>query len=259
MAHEDSMKNLGIITDRVVNLGGSAEPQSYPQPRQRTHRNRFSRFLLRLGLGLICVWGLLLGAPATFGQVKPDPEKETKIAALNKEMEQAIEQVKKIINQPVLRYARGPGLKVTVYSPGWFHEGAMKPDFNKVDVRQTQEFNYDPHPYVTSDLTPGVVFKGTDLEFNAMTKYFYTDRSVPKKKLTQPEMLEINRLYRTIGKCETELAALTTPPEERLDAATNETESAPVHEPIPKGNYIKAAIGIAIVLGLYFLYRILRR
>jgi hypothetical protein len=28
------------------------------------------------------------------------------------------------------------------------------------------------------------------------------DRSVPKKKLTQAEMVEINRLYRIIGKCE---------------------------------------------------------
>ena len=30
VAHEVSMKKMGIITDRVVNVGGFAEPQSYP-------------------------------------------------------------------------------------------------------------------------------------------------------------------------------------------------------------------------------------
>jgi hypothetical protein len=41
-----------------------------------------------------------------------------------------------------------------------------------------------------------------------MTKYFYEDRSLPKKKLTEAEMLEINRLYRVIGQCEQQLARL---------------------------------------------------
>ena len=44
-----------------------------------------------------------------------------------------------------------------------------------------------------------------------MTKYFYTDRSVPKKKLTETEMLEINRLYRIIGRCEQQLVQLQAP------------------------------------------------
>ena len=38
-----------------------------------------------------------------------------------------------------------------------------------------------------------------------MTKYFYEDRSLPKKKLTGEEMLEINRLYRVIGRCKEQL------------------------------------------------------
>jgi hypothetical protein len=41
-----------------------------------------------------------------------------------------------------------------------------------------------------------------------MTKFFYVDRSVPKKKLTEDEMLEINRLYRIIGQCEIQLDIL---------------------------------------------------
>lgn len=132
-----------------------------------------------------------------------------KAAASQAEMDQAMAKVRQIVNQPVIRLARTRGMRVSTFSPGWFHEGAHKPDFNNVDVRTSQERIYDKHPYVTSDLNPGVVFIGSQLEFNANTKYFYTDRSVPKKKLTETEMLEINRLYRIIGQCEQKLAALT--------------------------------------------------
>jgi hypothetical protein len=124
-------------------------------------------------------------------------------------MNRAIARVRQLVNQPVVRLVRVPSMSVTIYSPGWFHEGAQKPDFNNVDVRASQEQIYDQHPYVTSDLNPGVVFNGSQLEFNANTKYFYTDRSLPKKKLTEPEMLEINRLYRIIGQCEQKLTELT--------------------------------------------------
>lgn len=89
----------------------------------------------------------------------------------------------------------------SVYSPGWFHEGASVPDFLNVDVRKSQELIYASRLYVTSDLNPGVVFLGRDLEFNSMTKLFYVDRSIPKHKLTEAQMLEINRLYRIIGHC----------------------------------------------------------
>jgi hypothetical protein len=79
-----------------------------------------------------------------------------------------------------------------------------------VDIRTTQQFPYVDQ-YVTSDLNPGVVFLGQELEFNSMTKYFITDRSVPKKKLTEAEMVEINRLYRIIGHCEQQLNELQNP------------------------------------------------
>ena len=99
-------------------------------------------------------------------------------------------------------------MRVSTYRPGWFHDGAIKPDFNNVDVRASRETSYDKNQYVTSDLNPGVVFLAAELEFNPMTKYFYTDRSLPKKKLPEAKMLEINRLYRIIGRCEQELAKL---------------------------------------------------
>jgi putative restriction endonuclease len=37
VAHEDSMKKMGIITDRVVNVGGFAEPQREFLELQRTN------------------------------------------------------------------------------------------------------------------------------------------------------------------------------------------------------------------------------
>jgi hypothetical protein len=120
-------------------------------------------------------------------------------ADVNADVNEAIERVKQIVNQPVQSYPRDPSARVTVYSPGWFHPGAIEPDFRNVDVRRTQDLSYGRREWVTSDVNPGVMFRGADVEFNAMTKYFYTDRSLPKKRLTEEEMLEINRLYRVIA------------------------------------------------------------
>lgn len=127
-----------------------------------------------------------------------------KIDASNakRELDIAIARVKEIVNQPVRQLPAPDDMNGVGYSTsGWFHEGASKPDFKTVDVRRTQEFVYHTQ-YVTSNLNPGVVFVGDELEFNSMTKYFYVDRSLPKKKLTEEEMLEINRLYRVIAKCQ---------------------------------------------------------
>jgi hypothetical protein len=126
-------------------------------------------------------------------------------------MDDAIARVQAIVNQPVTHLTRTPDMQVSTYTPGWFHAGAEKPDFATVDVRATQQTEYNQHDYVTSDANPGVVFNGHELEFNSMTKYFYTDRSVPKKKLSEAEMLEINRLYRIIASCEQKLDQLRNP------------------------------------------------
>ncbi|MEJ0013925.1 MAG: hypothetical protein WDM94_15220 [Bauldia sp.] len=118
--------------------------------------------------------------------------------ALNAETAQAESRVSDIVNQPVNRLVRmGP---VQLVSPGWYPAGAEKPDFDTVDVRKTQEFPYAGYSYVSSDLNPTEMFVGRELEFNAMTKYFYRDRTVPKKRLSEAEMLEINNLYREIGR-----------------------------------------------------------
>jgi hypothetical protein len=121
-------------------------------------------------------------------------------------LDDAMERVRRIVNQPVTMIRRTPDMDVALY-PGWFHPGAEVPDFNKVDVRTTQRSDYDVNEYVASEQNPNAVFRGRELEFNPMTKYFFTDRSLPKKKLTEAEMLEINRLYRIIGSCQAKIAA----------------------------------------------------
>jgi hypothetical protein len=163
-------------------------------------KGQFQIFLLALFLNLS---GALPAGAAS---------RDEQIAAVKSQMNDTIFQVQHIVNQPVTQLKRTPNMvDVAFYSPGWFHEGAIKPDFNTVDVRTTQQFDYDGHQYVTSDVNPSAVFIGHELEFNSMTKYFYTDRLVPKKKLTEAEMLEINRLYRIIGHCEQQLGELQNP------------------------------------------------
>ena len=134
------------------------------------------------------------------------------------EQQRALDRVTAIVNQPVQAFSFSPSARAKIFGPGWFHPGAIKPDFNHVDIRKTQETAvYDAAEYVTSDITPGAMFPGSQVEFNAMTKYFYTDRSLPKKRLTEAEMLEINGLYRVIGRCESELAALQNPPSSPME------------------------------------------
>jgi hypothetical protein len=135
-------------------------------------------------------------------------QREARIAELELEKTKATLEVKRIVNQPVTQLAPREGMMISTSHPGWFHAGAAKPDFNNVDVRQSQDTSYGKYQYITSDLNPGVVFLGQEVEFNSATKYFYTDRTLPKKRLSEAEMLEINRLYRIIGRCEQQIAEL---------------------------------------------------
>jgi hypothetical protein len=148
------------------------------------------------------------------------------IAALQLQLTNAWRQVETIVNQPVQAYQRNLDDNVSVYSPGWFHPGASTPDFDHVDVRKSRQFVYTA-PWVSSDVTPNMKFRGGDLEFNAMTKLFYTNRDLPKKRLTEAEMLQINSLYRTIGQCRSEIEQLQSPPETDTaeTAGTADTES----------------------------------
>jgi len=142
-------------------------------------------------------------APGTAGQ---PPSPAATIDSLKRRMKDALARVNLIVNQPVATVPLTPELRAWVWPDGWFHPGAGTPDFNTVDIRKTQETKqYEDIAYITSNLNPGVAFRGADVEFNSMTKIFYLDRSLPKKRLTGEEMVEINRLYRIIGNCESQL------------------------------------------------------
>jgi len=103
-----------------------------------------------------------------------------------------------IVNKPITHMPRTE--EAVEFPSGWFHPGAETPDFNTVDVRASQQLIYSQYTYVTSDVTPNEMFFGPNLEFNAMTKMFYVDRTLPKARLSEAEMLEINSLYRIIGR-----------------------------------------------------------
>ncbi len=131
------------------------------------------------------------------------------IAADKSALGQAIERVKGIVNRAPPSLPIAPGMNVASFGDAWFHPGAIRPGFNTVDIRKSRELsNYSKFDFVSSNLNPGIAFPGDELEFNPMTKFFYTDRSLPKLKLTESEMVEINRLYRVIGRCEDELGHL---------------------------------------------------
>jgi hypothetical protein len=196
---------------------------------------------------------------------------EERLAALHLEMTNAYNRVLAIVNRPVVAYRRTQNMRVSTYSPGWFHEGAGKPDFNTVDVRQTQDLHYGKDQYVTSDLNPGLVFLGQDLEFNSMTKYFYTNRTLPKHKLSEPEMLEINRLYRILGSCERDIFHLETRQEQVEAKAAKAADEGEAGSVIPGQSFEKirsipkesrmlyGGIGIGVLVVLMVALRLFRR
>jgi len=174
--------------------------------------------------------------------------------AVKAEMDAAIHQVEKIVNQMVPAYRRAAGMDVGRFSPGWFHEGARKPDFRHVDVRTTRETaEFEKHEYCTSDLNPGLVWKSRDLEFNSATKYFYTNRTFPKKRLTEAEMVEINRLYQIIGRCEKELAGPKNPSANSQSGSDASEETTPDTTPEKRGRLLNPYIGGPVLLVLALL------
>lgn len=215
-----------------------------------------------MALFVLCASMGRVSAQSSTDQTSTDTNAQ--VAALQLQLTNAWHQVETIVNQLVPAYQREQGYDVSVYIGGWFHPGAMTPDFNTIDVRTTRELPYADHTWVSSDITPNMMFHGSDLEFNSMTKLFYTNRSLPKKKLSEAEMEQINALYRTIGHCQTEIAKLEPPPptdvsdDASADAdalvGTNNAASAKAIasiERIPKQTrmlYGSIAIGALIVL-----------
>jgi hypothetical protein len=138
----------------------------------------------------------------------PDLSVPDQIAADTLEMNRAVDRVKEIVNRPATFVAPKEGMRITWWDGSWFHPGANAPDYLTVDVSKTHENPYQQYEYVGTNLHPDMAFAGRDLEFNANTKLYYADRSLPKRKLTRAEMAELNRLYRVIGRCRADLARL---------------------------------------------------
>ena len=171
-------------------MGKARKLSSYRNEHMDSDMTRSSRLWLAAAL---CLPFSAPGLAATAPSVSAEQDKA-----------QAIARVVEIINRPVTHLARTD--EAGLFSPGWFHEGAIKPDFANVDVRATQELPYKDYRWVTSDLNPQEMFIASELEFNAMTKYFYQDRSLPKHRLSQDDMVEINALYRRIASDEHAIA-----------------------------------------------------
>jgi hypothetical protein len=226
--------NLESFGARVKTGQWNFANQESPGPARAARRRRAlgGRLAILLFIGVEIGPGLLAqpaAAPAdVVSGTNAATSPEAQLAALLLERTNAWQRVLQIVNRPVTAYVETPELEASVYSPGWFHPGAIKPNFNTVDVRQSQELAYAKSQYVTSDLNPGVVFRGQDLEFNSMTKYFYLNRSLPKRRLTEAEMVGINQLYRIIGHCEHEISQLQAPPDAANDqVATEATDTTP--------------------------------
>jgi hypothetical protein len=135
---------------------------------------------------------------------------EGMLAEAKAEMADAIAKVEAIVNQPPDSLPHDLGsVEGTIYKGHWKRGRKIKPDFDHVDVRLTQEFPYvEDNAIVTCDTTLGRIFASASLEFNPMLEYFYTSPTLPAKRLMPSEMDEINHLYRIIGKCERRIAEL---------------------------------------------------
>ncbi len=192
---------------------------------------------------------------------------EQQIAALQLEMTNAWKRVLEIVNRPVPAYQRTKAMKVQMYAPSWFHPGATIPDFVNVDVRKSQDVSFGQHKYVSSDVTPGKVFLGADCEFNVALKYFYINRDLPKHRLSEAEMNEINQLYRIIGRCANEMDKLQTP----AYVEKQPTNDVPEGEIIPGQSFetirkvpmekrlVYAGVAIGSLLLLLFLVKLFQR
>jgi len=186
-------------------------------------------------LGFVCVYSALPACAET---------REDQIAALKKEKNEALFRIQDIVNQPVTHLKRTPDMVVQRFAD-WGKHDVVTPDFDTVDIRTTQQAMFDGYQYVTCDLNPGEVFIGKELEFNEMTKYFYNDFTVPKKKLTESEMVEINQLCRVIGRCNRELDELENP----------EPPLAKVHQMLADHKPTVLAVVAVLAVALYFVHK----
>ena len=195
--------NIGDTYEQVIAEHGKPKTEVAAGPR---------RVLQYPDMSIVLKNGRVATIRSADGTVQSAQPGETspaaKFASPKEEMDAAIARVKEIINQPPPSRKDDfgiPGYIMKNAHTGWYSDRAIKPDFATVDVRKTQELPFIQYTMVTSDLNLGTIYPASELEYNSMLKYFYTDRTQPKKRLSESEMVEINRLYRIIGRCEQQL------------------------------------------------------
>jgi hypothetical protein len=210
------------------------------------------------------VW---LVALAAFSGMRPVHAQDTnglqgQIAAAKAEENKAMDEVRRIVNQPVRSFPLTPDMSVTTFQGSWFHWNHGPPNYKGVDVVTCQQLPYAKSTYVNCDVNPGVVYYGRDLEVNGALEYFYNDNTSPKRRLSLAEMNEINRLYRIIGSCEDALLALQPPPPAPPETDTNDVDETAATRLLRRIPRLDKADGVLAVLGVVLLYggyRIFRR
>jgi hypothetical protein len=115
------------------------------------------------------------------------------------ELQTVTQQIQAIVNQtPTTRPDKIGG---TIWIG--FHDGAIKPKLKFITLEQLKA----GREFYTADTAwmqgaPNVFYVAREIEFNPMTKYFYTDRTKAKKRLSEAEYDQLLPLYHRLGDLE---------------------------------------------------------
>jgi hypothetical protein len=125
----------------------------------------------------------------------------TSVSEARRKLETALASAREIINQPVQGTPVTPQmlLKAEQHLDGWDYLPAQTPNFIEAHIEDTQWVDSAGTEWVTCNLTPGLAFPLKNLETNAQTRFFYTDLTLPKKRLTAEEMAQLDVIYHQIG------------------------------------------------------------
>ena len=156
--------------------------------------------------------GIAALARATLPQATPEriaAGLRTKAARTARaEFDRTTRQVQAIVNQTPPVVPKTAGAESYHYG---YHPGAEKPDYDAADSLQSKRELWKGE-FVNMDDAPGVFYRSSECEFNPQTKFFYLNRSLPKKKLSDAEYHELTRLYHLLGQQEKTVADAAPPP-----------------------------------------------
>ncbi len=141
------------------------------------------------------------------GDQVADGLKDKAVRTARADFDKTTRQVQGIVNQTPPVVVKPPGA-TEVYGYG-YHPGANRPDYNANNLQSTRELWKGEYVYINE--VPGVYYRSADCEFNPQTKYFFTSRNVPKKRLSDAEYQELTRLYHLLGQQEKAIADATPP------------------------------------------------